>query len=113
MSDQTSSDSITFTYIDQEGGEVSVSCAEGATLMETARDHQVAGIDGDCGGCCACGTCLIRLEPELLEKLPEMGDEERELIAFSTDKPQGCRLGCQIQASALLQGARLTVATDG
>ncbi|MGY8712257.1 MAG: 2Fe-2S iron-sulfur cluster-binding protein, partial [Verrucomicrobiia bacterium] len=32
--------------------------------MEIARDNNVDGILGACGGCCSCGTCHVRVHPE-------------------------------------------------
>ena len=41
------------TYIEHNGTEHSVEVANGLTVMEGARDNNIAGIEADCGGACA------------------------------------------------------------
>lgn len=80
--------------------------------MELARAHQIAGIDGDCGGCAACGTCLIELPRDVAEGLPPMSEEESELVSFVSESDAGLRLGCQVPLSAQMKGITIKVATD-
>jgi 2Fe-2S ferredoxin len=47
---------IKVTYIEFNGTERTVEVEEGVSLMEAAVTHLVPGIDGDCGGMCACAT---------------------------------------------------------
>ena len=102
---------IEFTYVDNQGSEVLVSATPGETLMEVATGHGVAGIDGDCGGCCACGTCCTQLDVALAASVPPMGDEERDILEFADDITEGARLGCQIKVDESFAGVRVVVAT--
>ena len=43
----------TITYIEHNGTEHQIEAEVGATLMQTALDNGVPGIDGDCGGECS------------------------------------------------------------
>ncbi|MDO9459022.1 MAG: 2Fe-2S iron-sulfur cluster-binding protein, partial [Alphaproteobacteria bacterium] len=45
------------TYVEFNGTEHVVDVAEGLSVMEGAVQNLVPGIDGDCGGACACATC--------------------------------------------------------
>ena len=49
----------TVTFIALDGKAHSVEVPDGTTLMRAATDYGVAGIDGDCGGNCACATCHV------------------------------------------------------
>jgi ferredoxin, 2Fe-2S len=44
------------TFIAFEGAESTVEVPAGTTVMHAATDNRVNGIDGDCGGNCACAT---------------------------------------------------------
>jgi len=39
----------------------------GKTLMQNAIDNMVPGIDADCGGACACGTCHCFVDGQFQE----------------------------------------------
>ncbi|HAC57094.1 MAG TPA: 2Fe-2S ferredoxin, partial [Rhodobiaceae bacterium] len=45
------------TYIEDNGTEHTIDVPNGTTLMEAAVKQGIPGIDGDCGGACACATC--------------------------------------------------------
>lgn len=102
---------VNFVYVDQQGQETEVAAVAGETLMDVATANDVAGIDGDCGGCCACGTCRVRLPEALGAQQEAMQDEERDVLEFSEGDNTGARLGCQIQVSEAFAGARIQVAT--
>ena len=44
-------------FIEHDDTEHVTEFGVGSTLMQIAVDNAVPGIDGDCGGECACGTC--------------------------------------------------------
>jgi len=64
--------------------------------MRAAVDNNVAGIDGDCGGLCACATCHIFVRPEWLARLGARTTGEDELLNFAADLRENSRLACQI-----------------
>ena len=45
------------TFVAHDGGKHEAGLVEGRSLMQIATDNAVPGIDGDCGGETACGTC--------------------------------------------------------
>ena len=52
------------TYVEHDGTAHSVEVADGVSLMEGALGNGVPGIDGDCGGNCACATCHVYIPAE-------------------------------------------------
>lgn len=95
---------IKITFIDHSNVRRDVEVAEGLSLMEAAVQNLVPGIDGDCGGCCACGTCHVHVAPEFLDRLPPMEGTENEMLGLVGTRDVNSRLGCQIKASQALDG---------
>ena len=56
------------TYLAPDGTEYIVEAAIGESLMTVALDNSIPGIDGDCGGECACGTCHVILAQAWFDK---------------------------------------------
>ena len=52
------------TFIEHDGTEHVVEFEAGASLMQIAVDNMIPGIDADCGGECACGTCHVIVADE-------------------------------------------------
>ena len=57
-------------------------------------------------------TCLIRVEPHVLESLDPPTDAERELLDFLGVLGGNYRLGCQIELTKGLEYATISVAED-
>lgn len=103
---------VNFEYIDKQGVTHAVSAEVGETLMEVATANGVPGIDADCGGCCACGTCRVRLDEAQLSSVPAMQDDERDVLAFGGSGDARERLGCQIRLTEAFADTKVVVATD-
>jgi 2Fe-2S ferredoxin len=74
----------------------------GMTIMEAARDFSDVAIDeipADCGGCCACATCHVRIDQKWTSIIgePNKGSIEIDLLEYSAgyDRMES-RLGCQV-----------------
>jgi ferredoxin, 2Fe-2S len=65
------------TYVEHNCTTHMVASPIGISLMEAATMHKVPGIEGDCGGFCACGTCHCYVAAEDAARLPEMHELER------------------------------------
>lgn len=91
------------------GSSQDVSLIEGSNLMELARRHAVPGIDGDCGGSCACGTCHVIVDAAWSARLAAPNAEESRMLSMVVDRQPTSRLACQIIATAALDGLRLQV----
>jgi 2Fe-2S ferredoxin len=93
------------TYIEHDGTEHVVDVANGMTVMEGARDNGIPGIEADCGGACACSTCHVYVDPAWIDKLPEKGDMEEDMLDFAFEPdPSRSRLTCQLKVTDALDG---------
>ena len=80
---------------------IPVQVDEGVTIMEAARDYgDLPEIPGDCGGCCACATCHIKVDETWIDKIGKIDESTSEGALIEYEKgydPNVSRLGCQIQ----------------
>jgi len=92
------------TFITFTGQRYEVDVPAGTTLMRAAVDHGVPGIDGDCGGNCACATCHVYIEAPWSQKLSPKSDAEDDMLGLAVDPRATSRLGCQIRMNDALDG---------
>lgn len=93
------------TYIEFGGTEHTVEVSAGLNLMEGAVKYTVPGMDGDCGGACACATCHCYIEgDEAKAKCGELDELEKDMLDFAFDVNENSRLACQIQVTDDLDG---------
>jgi 2Fe-2S ferredoxin len=73
--------------------------------MEAAVAAGISGIAADCGGLLTCATCHVHVREPFARQLPEAGDEEQAMLAFTATPPSPrSRLSCQIQLTEALDG---------
>lgn len=80
--------------------------------MEIARDGGVDDILAICGGCCSCATCHVFVDPDFLDRLPPITEDEDELLETSDARRPESRLSCQIYFVEALDGLIATVAPE-
>ncbi|MDO9460829.1 MAG: 2Fe-2S iron-sulfur cluster-binding protein [Alphaproteobacteria bacterium] len=99
------------TYIEHNGTEHVVAVDSGTTCRDAAIDNDIPGIDGDCGGVCACATCHVYVDPAWLDKTGRTvaGEMEAELLQFAEDFRENSRLACQIKVTEDLDGLVLRI----
>jgi len=97
------------TFITKDNETVSVE-AESGSIMELAVQHNIKGIDGDCGGVCSCATCHVHVAPEFMEKTGEASDIEKDMLEFDDEVNEYSRLSCQVEITEALDGIVLKVA---
>ncbi|WP_372864452.1 2Fe-2S iron-sulfur cluster-binding protein [Spongiibacter sp.] len=95
---------ITLTFIEHSGEQHVVTAEPGCTLMQAAVDNGVPGIDADCGGACACGTCHVIVAQDWLSKTATPSDSESTMLEMTPDHCRQSRLACQITLSEPLDG---------
>lgn len=101
----------TITYITPgDGAEHEVAFTPGESAMTAAVNHDVPGIDGECGGEMNCGTCHVWVEGQWRSKFPEPDWDEGVMLDIVDRKPES-RLGCQLKLAAEHDGLVVTVAT--
>jgi ferredoxin, 2Fe-2S len=91
-------------FISFDGIRRSVETQIGENLMRAATDNAVPGIDGDCGGQCACATCHVFVSTPWAERLPIMRTNENDILEFTNERRESSRLACQIVMTAELDG---------
>ena len=92
------------TYIEHNGTERTVDVPEGLSVMEGALRHRIPGIDGDCGGACACATCHVYVDPAWLGRLTPPNALEQNMLKMALEPNETSRLACQIKVSQALDG---------
>ena len=94
----------TMTFIEHGGTAHEVNIETGKSLMEIAVDNLIPGIDADCGGACACGTCHVIVSSEWFAKTGTTSDEEDMMLGMTPERADTSRRACQIEASEALDG---------
>ena len=92
------------TFIAFNGTRHEVEVPAGLSLMRAAVDNQVPGIDGDCGGLCACATCHVFVEPQWVGRTGPRTPSEQEMLNFAAELRDSSRLACQIPVTEELDG---------
>jgi 2Fe-2S ferredoxin len=92
------------TFIAADGGVRTVNTPVGYSVMEAAIDNGVPGIDGDCGGNCACATCHVHVDAAWLAITGGRSDMEESMLDFAEGLAPDSRLACQIEMSDALDG---------
>ena len=91
-------------FIAFDGSRHPVDVPTGTTLMRAATDNGVPGIDGDCGGQCACATCHVYIEAPWAQLTGARTQMEDDMLNFSAGLRETSRLGCQIAVTEAMDG---------
>lgn len=102
---------VKLTFVAHDGRQFPVEMGIGETAREAALFNDVPGIDGDCGGVCACATCHVHVDPSWIERVGrlEEGSMEADLLQFAEGATDESRLACQIAIRPELDGLILHV----
>ena len=92
------------TLIEFNGQEHTIDAEVGKSLMQNALDNLVPGIDADCGGACACGTCHCFVQEEWGEATGEADAMEEAMLGMRPDRAETSRLSCQIEVADTMDG---------
>jgi 2Fe-2S ferredoxin len=96
---------------DREGKVHELEGRPGWSVMEIIRDADLP-IEAACGGCCACATCHVYVDPEWTERLSAVGDEEELMLDEAYEVQETSRLSCQLKWSDELDGLKVTLAPE-
>ena len=97
----------TIIFVEHNGTEHSIDVPIGQSIMQAAVNHMVPGIEGDCGGLCACATCHVYIPEEHQGDCGEVEELEQNILDFAFDVDDRSRLSCQIEMSDALDGMRV------
>jgi 2Fe-2S ferredoxin len=92
------------TFVSHHGQHHTVEAPAGLSLMRAAIDNNVPGIDGDCGGQCACATCHVFVEAPWNALTGPRTAHEDEMLNFAAELRDSSRLACQITLTEALDG---------
>ncbi len=92
------------TYVEDNGTTHEIDVPAGTTLMQGAVSHLIPGIEGDCGGLCACGTCHVYISAEFAQLCNSADELESGMLEFAFDVRDSSRLSCQIEVSEEMAG---------
>lgn len=98
--------------VTREGEESVFDVEAGLSVMEVIRDNGIDELLALCGGCCSCATCHVYVDPAFATVLPEMSDDENDLLDSSDHRDDRSRLSCQIAMSDELDGMIITIAPE-
>jgi ferredoxin, 2Fe-2S len=96
----------------REGQMVSIEGEAGLSVMEIIRNAGIDEILALCGGCCSCATCHVHVDEEFAGHLPQMTQDENDLLQGSGHRIATSRLSCQIALNDALEGLRVTIAPE-
>jgi 2Fe-2S ferredoxin len=102
---------VSVTVIDREGQEHQL---EGPTdmdmnIMELCKAYELP-VKGTCGGMALCSTCHVYVESG--HELPEMREDEEDMLDQAFFVEDNSRLGCQLPITAELEGIVLRLAPE-
>jgi 2Fe-2S ferredoxin len=95
-------------FVDDSGETRIIDVENGTTVMEAAIRNAIPGIEAECGGACACGTCHVYVDEAWREKIRAPTPMEEDMLDFGFDVRPNSRLSCQIKVSDELDGLVVT-----
>ena len=96
------------TFIDFERNERVIEAAVGDSVMESATNNDLPGIDADCGGACACATCHVYIDPAWVDVVGKPCEMETEMLEVADEVESNSRLACQIKVTEQMDGLVVT-----
>ena len=98
-------------FLHSDGGRLEVEVALGLSILEVAREHDI-NIEGACEGSLACATCHVVVAADQFDLLPEISEDEEDMLDLAFDLTRTSRLGCQIRITEALDGLTVTLPPD-
>ncbi|OJG06108.1 Rhodocoxin [Pseudonocardia autotrophica] len=93
------------TYVHHDGTKEEIQVQAGKRVMQSAVAAGVDGIVAECGGQAMCATCHVYVDEGFLDRLPEVGDDEDEMLDDTVcERTAQSRLSCQIVVTDELDG---------
>jgi len=80
-------------------------------VMNTAVKNDIA-MHGCCDGKLCCSTCHVYVDEAYLKFMPEIAEEEEDMLDITPERKSNSRLGCQIRVTKELNGAVFTLPID-
>lgn len=94
---------VRVVFIDERGERV-VEAADGASLMEAARQDVYSTLIGECGGSCICASCHAYIDAAWLRALPPISINEAQMLDVIEEARYNSRLTCRVRLGPELDG---------
>ena len=103
---------IKVKVIDREGKEHQLEAPTdmNMNMMEVCKSYELP-VEGTCGGMAMCASCHMYVESD--HELPEMSDDEEDMLDQAFFVEDNSRLGCQIHLSEHMDGLVVKLAEVG
>ncbi|MCP9235349.1 2Fe-2S iron-sulfur cluster-binding protein [Lewinella sp. JB7] len=107
----TDEGNITITVIDRHGEahELEAPTDMNMNVMEVCKAYELP-VKGTCGGMALCSTCHCYVISDT--ELPEMGEDEEDMLDQAFFVEDNSRLGCQLRITSDLDGLRVQLAPE-
>lgn len=97
---------VPVTFVDREGKSIEAEAKVGETLLDTALRVGM-DIEAACEGECACSTCHVIVDEATFAKLPEISEDEEDMLDLAAGLTDHSRLACQITIDPTYAGMRV------
>lgn len=101
----------TIRVTDREGVVHELDAPVGWSVMEVMREAGLP-VEAACGGCCACATCHVYVDPAWLDRLEPPHADETMMLDEAFQVRDESRLSCQIKVRPELDGLSVTLAPE-
>lgn len=102
---------VKITVIDRQGEshQLDAPTDMNMNLMELCKAYELP-VKGTCGGMALCSTCHVYVESG--HDLPEMGEDEEDMLDQAFFVEDNSRLGCQIRITPEIDGLKVQLAPE-
>lgn len=102
---------VNVTLIDRQGNEHKLEAPTDMdmNIMELCKAYELP-VKGTCGGMALCSTCHVYIESD--HTLPEMSEDEEDMLDQAFFVEDNSRLGCQLAITDNLEGVVLRLAPE-
>lgn len=102
---------INITVIDREGEEHQLEAPTdmNMNMMELCKAYELP-VKGTCGGMALCSTCHMYIESD--HDLPEMSEDEEDMLDQAFFVEDNSRLGCQLKLADDMEGLVVRLAPE-
>lgn len=91
------------TFIEPDGTRHEVDAPLGLSVLEIAHRNDL-DLEGACEGSLACSTCHVIVDKDWFGRLPEIEEDEEDMLDLAFGLTKTSRLGCQIIMTEDLDG---------
>lgn len=95
-------------FVEPDGTRKEVEATLGSTLLDVVQESGF-DMEGACEGAMSCSTCHVIVAQEWFGRLPQVSEDEEDMLDFAYGLTATSRLACQIVITADLEGLTVTL----